>query len=90
VIAVTCQNGELFSVDPDSIERIEHHGDTLVVLTDGTHYVVQADVEDLLRSISTHRARVLVRRARLVGGYAAAPAAARLARRHGVVTTSAP
>jgi flagellar protein FlbD len=89
VIALTCHNGEHFSVDPDQIERIEDHGDTLVVLTDGTHYVVAADIDDLLRSISTHRAGVLVARTRLVGGYAAMPNAARLARRHAVSSTSA-
>ena len=89
MIAVTCRNGEHFSLDPDQIERIEDHGDTLVVLTDGTHYVVSGGIDELLRSITTHRAGVLVARARLVGGYAAMPNAVRLARRHAVGSTSA-
>ena len=89
MIAVTCRNGEHFSVDPDHIERIEDHGDTLVVLTDGTHYVVSGGIDDLLRSSTAHRAGALVARARLVGGYAAMPHAARLARRHAGSSTSA-
>ncbi|NEK87904.1 flagellar FlbD family protein [Blastococcus saxobsidens] len=89
MIAVTCRNGEHFSVDPDHIERIEHHGDTVLHLVDGTHYVVETSFDDVLRSISTARAGALAARAQLLNGYAAMPAAARLARRHGVVTTSA-
>ncbi|MDP5182311.1 flagellar FlbD family protein [Blastococcus sp. BMG 814] len=83
MIAVTCRNGEHFSVDPDHIERIEHHGDTVVHLVDGTHYVVETGFEDVLRSIAAHRAGALVARSRLTNGYAATPTAARLARRHG-------
>jgi uncharacterized protein YlzI (FlbEa/FlbD family) len=83
VIAVTCRNGNHFSVDPDSIERVEHHGDTVLHLVDGTHYVVATEFEDLLRSISVHRATAIVARTRLVNGYAATPAATRLARRPG-------
>ena len=89
MIAVTCRNGEHFSVDPDQIERIEHHGDTVLHLVDGSHYVVVTPFGDVLRSISVHRAGALAARARLVNGYAAMPSAARLARRHGVVTTHA-
>ncbi|SEK83266.1 flagellar protein FlbD [Blastococcus sp. DSM 46786] len=83
MIAVTCRNGEHFSVDPDHIERIERHGDTVVHLVDGTHYVVETEFEEVLRSIAAHRAGALVARSRLTNGYAAMPAAARLARRHG-------
>ncbi|WP_157944050.1 flagellar FlbD family protein [Blastococcus atacamensis] len=83
MIAVTCRNGEHFSVDPDHIERIERTGDTLVVLTDGTHYVLETGFDELLRSISRHRAGTLAARARLVNGFAATPTATQLARRHG-------
>ncbi|MGY1885148.1 flagellar FlbD family protein [Blastococcus sp. SYSU DS0753] len=83
MIAVTCRNGEHFAVDPDHIERIEHHADTVVHLVDGTHYVVTTEFEEVLRSIAEHRAGTLVARARLTNGYAAMPTAARLARRHG-------
>ena len=90
MIAVTCRNGEHFSVDPDHIERIEHHGDTVLHLVDGTHYVVAAEVEEVLRSIIVHRAAKLAARARLVNGYAATPTATRLARRPGAAATTPP
>jgi uncharacterized protein YlzI (FlbEa/FlbD family) len=40
VIAVTCRNGEQFSIDPSSIERIETDPDTVVHLVDGRKYVI--------------------------------------------------
>ena len=89
MIAVTCRNGEHFSVDPDHIERIEHHGDTVLHLVDGTHYVVETPFDDVLRSISVDRAGTFAARARVRSGHAAMPTAARPARRHGVVATSA-
>ncbi|RBY95825.1 hypothetical protein DQ237_11795 [Blastococcus sp. TF02-8] len=89
MIALTCRNGEHFSVDPDHIERIEHHGDTLVVLVDGTHFVTETAFDDVIRSISVHRAGALAARARLLNGFAATPTATRLARRHGIVTATA-
>jgi len=70
VIAVTCRNGEHFSVDPDSIERVETSPDIVVHLVDGTKYVVAQGFEDLLRSIRDHRAISLVARQRLSGGTA--------------------
>jgi uncharacterized protein YlzI (FlbEa/FlbD family) len=86
VIAVTCRNGKHFSVDVDHIERIEHHGDTVVHLVDGTHFVLAAEFDDVLRVIADDRAGAFARRARLLDGYAAMPTAARLARRLGAAT----
>jgi uncharacterized protein YlzI (FlbEa/FlbD family) len=56
VIAVTCRNGEHFWVHPDHIERIETDPDTVIHLVDGTKYVVDAEFDALLRTISDHRA----------------------------------
>jgi uncharacterized protein YlzI (FlbEa/FlbD family) len=56
VIAVTCRNGEHFSVDPSSIERIETDPDTVVYLVDGTKYVIEEPFDDLLRRVRDHRA----------------------------------
>jgi uncharacterized protein YlzI (FlbEa/FlbD family) len=75
VIAVTCRNGEHFSVDPDSIERIETHPDTTLVLVDGSHYVIDASLEELIRAVRDHRAAAVVARERLVDGLAATPSA---------------
>jgi flagellar protein FlbD len=79
---VTCRNGEHFSVDPDTIERIETVPDTTLVLVDGSHYVVDAGFEDLLQAVRDHRAATFVAREHLVDGYAATPNAVRMARRN--------
>ena len=60
MIAVTCRNGEHFSVDPDAIERVETDPDTVVHLVDGTKYVVAESFDQLLRTIQTHRALAVV------------------------------
>ena len=70
MIAVTCRNGEHFSVDPLSIVRIETEPDVVLHLVDGTKYVVGVAFDDLLRSISDHRAMTLVARQQLSGGVA--------------------
>ena len=70
MIAVTCRNGEHFSVDPRSIERVETDPDTVIHLVDGTKYVVADSFDELLRIISDHRALTLVERQQLAGGVA--------------------
>jgi uncharacterized protein YlzI (FlbEa/FlbD family) len=70
VIAVTCRNGEHFSVDPESIERIETTPDTVVHLVDGTKYVLTDSFDQLLRSIRDHRATALVVHQQMYGGIA--------------------
>ena len=60
MIAVTCRNGEHFSVDPDAIERVETDPDTVIHLVDGTKYVVDGSLDDLLRTILAHRAVAVV------------------------------
>ena len=70
MIAVTCRNGEHFSVDPEAIERIETSPDTVVHLVDGSKYVVSEGLDDLIRSIRDHRAILLVAQQQLYGGIA--------------------
>jgi uncharacterized protein YlzI (FlbEa/FlbD family) len=70
MIAVTCRNGEHFSVDPLSIERVETDPDVVVHLVDGTKYVVRETFEQLMRVIRDHRATVVVAQKRLAGGVA--------------------
>ncbi|MCW2703748.1 MAG: hypothetical protein JWQ37_1743 [Blastococcus sp.] len=70
MIAVTCRNGEHFSVDPLTIERVETDPDTIVYLADGTKYVVDQTFDQLLRTVSDHRATMLVAQKRLAGGVA--------------------
>jgi uncharacterized protein YlzI (FlbEa/FlbD family) len=56
MIAVTCRNGEHFTVDPDHIERVETGHDTVIHLVDGTKYVVDVSFDHLLTIIRDHRA----------------------------------
>jgi flagellar protein FlbD len=70
VIAVTCRNGEHFSIDPATIERVETDPDTVIHLVDGTKYVVAQDFDDLLLTVRDHRATLLVAQQQLYGGIA--------------------
>jgi flagellar protein FlbD len=67
VIAVTCRNGEHFTLDPDAIERVESRGDTTVILDDGTKFVVGESIDQLVRIVRDHRAALLSARRRLDG-----------------------
>ncbi len=59
MIRVTRLNGEQFALNPDLIERVEGHPDTVVFLVDSTRYVVQQSVEDVLTEIREYRAGIL-------------------------------
>lgn len=67
MIAVTCRNGEHFSLNPDLIQRVENRGDTWVFLADGTKYVVGQSIEELARIVTHHRAAAMSSR-RLLSG----------------------
>ena len=70
MIAVTRRNGEHFSLDPVSIERVETDPDTVIHLVDGTKYVIDQTFAELMRTIRDHRASRLVAQKRLMGGVA--------------------
>ncbi|TQN44286.1 flagellar protein FlbD [Blastococcus colisei] len=70
MIAVTCRNGEYFSVDPTHIERVETDPDTVVHLVDGTKYVVKESFDDVLRMVRDHHSALTVVQKRLAGGTA--------------------
>jgi flagellar protein FlbD len=59
VIRVTRLNGEQFALNPDLIERVEAHPDTVAFLVDGTKYVVKESVEEVLQEIREYRASIL-------------------------------
>ena len=59
MIAVTRLNGERFALNPDLIERVEGHPDTVVFLVDGTKYVVRETVDEVLLEIREYRAGIL-------------------------------
>src|SRR5215203_5235994 len=59
VISVTRLNGERFALNPDLIERVEAHPDTVAFLVDGTKYVVKETVDEVLQEIREYRAGIL-------------------------------
>jgi flagellar protein FlbD len=59
VIRVTRLNGERFALNPDLIERVEGHPDTVAFLVDGTKYVVTETVDEVLQEIREYRAGIL-------------------------------
>ena len=59
MIRVTRLNGDGFALNPDLIERLEAHPDTVAFLVDGTKYVVKESVDEVLREIREYRASIL-------------------------------
>jgi flagellar protein FlbD len=59
VIRVTRLNGDQFALNPDLIEKVEGHPDTVVFLVDGTKYVVRESVDEVLQEIREYRAGIL-------------------------------
>ena len=70
MIAVTCRNGEHFTIDPAEIERAEAVPDTVVHMVGGRTFVLVASLDELLRDIRDSHAEQLVARKRLAGGTA--------------------
>jgi flagellar protein FlbD len=59
MIGLTRRTGEQCRLDPDSIERVEAHPDTVVFLTDGAKYSVCESVDQIIRRIRDDRAGVI-------------------------------
>ena len=59
MIRVTRLNGERFALNPDLVERVEGHPDTVDFLVDGTKYVVSESVDEVLVEIREYRASIL-------------------------------
>ena len=81
MIAVTCRNGEHFSVDPDAIERVETDPDTVIHLVDGTKYVIAESFDSVLTAVQAHRARAVVAHQHLTDPLPPAPPPFRVERR---------
>ena len=76
MIRVTRLNGERFALNPDLIERVEAHPDTVAFLVDGTKYVVKESVDEVLQGIREYRASILATSYEMDRGeYHGAPAA---------------
>ena len=51
-------NGSVFYLNPDLLERIESHPDTLIVLINGETYVVSDSTDEIIDRIVRYRASV--------------------------------
>lgn len=61
VIVVTRLNGPQFGVNPDLLLRIDSAPDTILTLIDGTKYIVEETMAEVIESIREHRAQLLAR-----------------------------
>ena len=73
MICVTRLNGEQFALNPDLIQRVEGHPDTVITLVDATKYVVTQSVADVIREIRDFRSSILHTAHRMDAGSYAAP-----------------
>ena len=53
------RHGQAFFLNPDFIERVDTHVDTVVRLTTGVEYVVAEDAHEILRRIVAYRSSIL-------------------------------
>lgn len=61
MIIVTRLNGGLFGVNPDLVQRVESAPDTILTLIDGSKYIVEESMAEVISRITEHRALVLAR-----------------------------
>jgi flagellar protein FlbD len=61
VIVVTRLNGPQFGVNPDLLLRIDSAPDTILTLIDGTKYIVEESMTEVIESVREHRAQLLAR-----------------------------
>ena len=59
MIRVTRLNGDQFALNPDLIEKVEAHPDTVAFLVDGTKYLLKETVDEVLQEIREYRAGIL-------------------------------
>ncbi|MBJ7453362.1 MAG: flagellar FlbD family protein [Blastococcus sp.] len=65
MIAVTCRNGEHFTIDPAAIERAEAVPDTVLHMVGGRTYVLSMSLDELLRAIRDSYAELIVAQRRM-------------------------
>ncbi|MGK5111840.1 flagellar FlbD family protein [Geodermatophilus sp. CPCC 205506] len=56
MIGLIRRTGEYCRIDPDDIERVEAHPDTVVFLSDGAKYCVVETVDEIVARIRDARA----------------------------------
>jgi flagellar protein FlbD len=73
MIVVTRLNGPPIAINSDLIERCEATPDTVLTLVDGTKFLVQESIEEIIDRIREFRASVVVMSQRLEAEVAAEP-----------------
>ncbi len=53
------RHGQTFLLNPDHIERVDSHVESVVHLSDGTEYVVVEQADEIVQRIIEFRARIL-------------------------------
>ncbi|WP_093183792.1 flagellar FlbD family protein [Sanguibacter gelidistatuariae] len=58
---MTRLNGPPFAVNPDLVQRIDSAPDTILTLVDGTKYIVQESMHEIIELVNEHRSRMIAR-----------------------------
>lgn len=58
---MTRLNGGQFGVNPDLIQRVDSAPDTILTLIDGTKFIVEESMTEVIERINEYRAGVLAR-----------------------------
>lgn len=59
MVTLTRITGAQFALNPDLIERVDCTPDTVITLVDGTKYLVQESLDEVVCAVRDYRARVL-------------------------------
>lgn len=61
MIVVTRLNGPPFAVNPDLVQRIDSAPDTILTLVDGTKFIVQESMAEVIALVNDHRSQMIAR-----------------------------
>ena len=59
MVTLTRITGATFALNPDLIERVDRTPDTVITLVDGTKYLVQESLADVVAAVLDYRASVV-------------------------------
>ena len=59
MIKITRLNGASFVLNPDLLERLEAHPDTVVHLVSGETYIVKESISDIISMIRSYRSSLI-------------------------------
>jgi flagellar protein FlbD len=59
MVPLTRITGVQFALNPDLIERVDRTPDTIITLVDGTKYIVQEALDEVVLAVLEYRAQVL-------------------------------